>query len=234
MTDFLVSPILEKKDIKTTVKIQNIILPNLDICTVEELYLRLNSKVLLNYEQNYAELQKGGIISFDTYFNSFSLEKWKNYTHVKTISINLNLKGVFNVKLLNIDYFSESASLVNQKIITADELVETNVFENLDIQPYKGLLYLEMEALENNSLVQGGYFYTNINIEEKSNVKFAVVICTYKREMYVNKNVNLIKNYLLNKLGIEKNFEIFIIDNGRTLEGFEEPNIHLIPNRNAG
>jgi galactofuranosylgalactofuranosylrhamnosyl-N-acetylglucosaminyl-diphospho-decaprenol beta-1,5/1,6-galactofuranosyltransferase len=86
VTDFLVSsPIFETKDTTKVVKIQNIILPNFDICAVEELFLRLNSKVLLNYEQNLVEIQKGGIISFDTYFNSFSVQKWKDYTNVKQL-----------------------------------------------------------------------------------------------------------------------------------------------------
>lgn len=123
MTDFLVaSPIFETKDTTKVVKIQNIILPNFDICAVEELFLRLNSKVLLNYEQNLVELQKGGIISFDTYFNSFSVQKWKDYTNVKRLSISLRLRGTFKIKLLNIDSFSESTKVVNQKIINVDDL----------------------------------------------------------------------------------------------------------------
>ncbi len=234
MTDFLVSPILEKKDIKTTVKIQNIILPNLDICTVEELYLRLDSKVLLNYEQNYAELQKGGIISFDTYFNSFSVQKWKDYTNVKTISINLHLKGVFKVRLLNIDYFSDATKLVNQKVITADVLDEVSVFEDIEIRHYTGLLYVEIEALESNCVFTGGYFYASQSASQNSDIKIAVVICTYKRELYVSKNMQLLNNYLLNKLDIGDKFEIFIIDNGRNLEKFDNPKIHIFPNKNAG
>ncbi|HEY9637156.1 MAG TPA: glycosyltransferase [Coleofasciculaceae cyanobacterium] len=234
MTDFLVSPILENQDIKTTVKIQNIILPNIDICTVEELFLRLNSKVLLDYEQNYAELRKGGVITFDTYFNSFSVQKWKDYTNVKTININLHLKGVFKVRLLNIDYFSESPKLVNQKVITADRLDEVRVFDDIEIQPYKGLLYVEIEALENSCIFTGGYFYTNIINNQKLDVKIAAIICTYKRELYVQKNVQLLEKYLLSKLDAWDNFEIFIIDNGRSLGSFYNPKIHLIPNKNAG
>lgn len=234
MTDFFVSPLLENKDSWSVVKIQNIILPRIDTCTVEELFLRLNEKCYLNYEQNNVEVKKGGIISFDTYFNSFSVQKWKDYTNVKTISIVLYLKGVFKVRLLNIDYFSESMNLVNQKLITAEALDELSVFEDIEIHPYKGLLYVEIEALESNCLFTGGC-YTSINTSQKLDEKIAVVICTYKRELYVKNNIHLLKKYLLNKTSdLRDKFEIFIIDNGKTLESFSHPKIHLIPNKNAG
>ena len=234
MTDFLVSPIFQNKDKTTVAKLQNIIFPSLDICTVEELFLRANSKCLLNYEQNNAELQKGGIITFDTYFNSFSVQKWKDYTDVKTISINLYLKGVFKVKLLNIDYFSESTKLINQKVITANDLDEISVFKDIGLHPYTGLYYVEIEALESNCLFTGGYFYTSLNNIKKSDEKIAVVICTYKRELYIHKNIKLLDKYLLNKPEVGNKFEVFIVDNGRTLDNFDNHKIHLIPNKNAG
>jgi GT2 family glycosyltransferase len=234
VTDLLVSPSLGNKSLTTSGKIQNIIFPNLDICTVENLFLRQNSKVILNYEQNYAELKKGGIISFDTYFNSFSVQKWKDYTNVKNISINLNLRGTFKVKLLNIDYFSQSTKLVNQKIVTAEALDELCVFEEIPIHPYTGLLYVEIEALENNCLFTGGCFSTKITTSQTSDVKIAVAICTYKREPYVQKNMQLIKKYLFNKSALGDKIEIFIIDNGRTLKEVEHPQIHVISNKNAG
>ena len=234
MTDVLVTPKLEKKNTQTAVKLQNIILPNLDICTVEELFLRVNSKCFINYEQNRVELKKSGNISFDTYFNSFSIQKWKEYTSVKTISVNLHLEGKFKVMLLNVDYFSESVTLVNQKVITTDRLDEVNVFTDIDIQPYKGLFYVEIEALEGNCLFTGGYFHTNVNLYQEDNKKIAIVICTYKRETYVNKNIQLLEKHLLNKPNIGNKFEIFVIDNGKTLNNFNSSQIHLIPNKNAG
>ncbi len=234
MTELLVSPIFETQDRTTVVKLQTIIFPNLDICTVEKLFFRSNSKCCFNYQQNNVELNQGGNLRLDTYFNSFSVQKWKDYTNVKSISIRLHLKGVFKVKLLNIDYFLESTKLVNQKIVTSESLDEVSVFEDIDIQPYKGLLYVEIEALESNCLFTGGCFYTNLDTSKKSDVKIAVVICTYKRELYVHKNIKLLENDLLNKSGIGDKFEAFIIDNGRSLEKFDNPKIHVIPNKNAG
>ena len=38
-------------------------------------------------------LDKGGKVEFDTYFNGFSIEKWRKYTQVKEVSVNLELQG---------------------------------------------------------------------------------------------------------------------------------------------
>ncbi|MCU0533471.1 MAG: glycosyltransferase [Hydrococcus sp. Prado102] len=234
MTNVIETPILTQKNTQSITKLQNIILPNIDICTVEELFLRLNSKCLLNYEQNRVELKKGGKISLDTYFNAFSVQKWQKYTSVKAIDINLQLQGRFHIKLLNIDYFSQSVNSIAQKVITVNALDEISLFSEINIQQYKGLLYVEIEALEDKCLFTGGCFETKSNCDRETDEKFAIVICTYKRESYVNKNIQLLKQYLLDNLKLKNQFEIFIIDNGKTLDSFSHPKIHLIANKNTG
>lgn len=233
MTHILVSPTLEQKNTQATVKLQNIILPNIDVCTEEELFLRSNSKCLLNYEQNMIELKQGGIISFDTYFNSFSIKKWQEYTNIQTISIKLRFQGKFLVKLINVDNFSDSAQLIQQTVIYSDEN-EVSIFNEINLQSYKGLLYLEIEALKNNCQFFGGYFCAELNNYSIINKKIAIVICTYKRENYIYKNIDLLKQKLINNPDLKNKFEIFIIDNGRTLKDLDNPDIHLLHNKNAG
>lgn len=58
MTALLVSSSLGSKSITIWGKFQNIIFPNFDICTVENLFFRQNYKLSLNYEQKQAELKK--------------------------------------------------------------------------------------------------------------------------------------------------------------------------------
>ncbi|OUL17491.1 glycosyltransferase [Nostoc sp. 106C] len=234
MTEVIINPKVESKNALTAVKLQNIVLPNTDICTTEELFLRRNFKCLLNYEQNRIELKQGGIIKFDTYFNSFSAHKWQAYTKVKTVNINLSLQGKFQIKLLQADYFSKSVSLVNQAVITSGNLDNVDVFHDIEIKAYKGLLYLEIEALEDNCIFTGGYFDAKINNLSEINEKIAIVICTYKREEYIYKNIQLLEKYLFINPDLANKFEIFVIDNGRTLNNFLNPKVHLIPNKNTG
>ncbi|MBW4644538.1 MAG: glycosyltransferase [Goleter apudmare HA4340-LM2] len=235
MSDVLTNPRFESQYTQTTVKLQNIILPNLDICTTEELFLRLNPQCLLNYEDNSVELKDGGFISFDTYFNSFSIQKWQEHTKVKSIGINLYLQGKFQVKLLNIDNCTYPPKIISQKLVHNPHLDEVTLFDNVDIKGYQGLFYIELRALQRNCLFKGGYFYTDLfNLEKSLDKKLAIVICTYKRESYVIKNIRLLEKHLLSEPESEKEFEIFIIDNGRTLDNFHSSQIHVIPNKNAG
>ncbi|MBD2292154.1 glycosyltransferase [Anabaena sphaerica FACHB-251] len=212
--------------------LQNIIFPRTDICTVEELFFRSNAQVLFDYENQTLELNQGGIVSFDTYFNAFYVDSWQEYTKVKTIGASLKLKGSLKISIYNIDRLGETKTVLSQKIINNQKIEEITVLDNFDISAYTGMIYLEIEALENMCQISAGYFSTFI--ETDINVKIAVVICTYKRENYVYKNMKLLEEYLLEKTEFIKRLEVFIIDNGNTLEQLDSHIIHLIPNKNAG
>lgn len=212
-------------------KIQNLIFPKIDICTVDELYFRTNSKVLFNYEHQILQLNQGGYVSFDTYFNGFSVEKWKSYTKIKSIGTCLELQGSFKIQICNIN-LGEAKTVVLQKIIKNTHLDTITVLESFDISSYAGMIYIEIEALNNNCQIRGGCFYSYT--EPENHVKLAVVICTYKREYYIYKNINLLEKYLLNQSGWEDKLQIFVIDNGNTLEKFDNALIHLVSNKNAG
>lgn len=234
MTNVLVTPTLNQTETERLTKLQNIVLPDLEICVVEKLFLRKNSRCVLNYEQNSVELEKGGTIRFDTYFNAFSAQKWKEYTKVKAITIKATLRGAFKVKLLQIDHLSEDTNLIHQTAVETDNLSEVCLFENVDFRSYKGLLYIEIQALEDNCLFTDGCFYGSAGSAQPSDKKIAIVMCTYRREAYVKRNTQLLEKHLLNKLETQEKFEIFIIDNGKTLKSFVNTKIHLVPNRNTG
>lgn len=225
MTDTLIAPIVETShDL-----LQTIVLPKLEICTVEDLYVRLDEDCFLDYEQGQIELKAQKKIQFDTYFNAFSIDKWRNYTTVETIHFYVTLKGRFRVKLLNLDRCSDSPVLVNQKIVEHQTLQEDCVFSDVRIQAYQGILYLELEALDDRCLFDSGWIGATVS-EPQRVPKIAIVICTYRREAYVERNVRALQTALLDT----DSFEVFIVDNGRTLKDFDHPSIHLIPNKNAG
>jgi galactofuranosylgalactofuranosylrhamnosyl-N-acetylglucosaminyl-diphospho-decaprenol beta-1,5/1,6-galactofuranosyltransferase len=214
------------------VNIQSIIFPNLEICDVEKLFFRSNNKTTFNYDEQVLQMSKGSLVGFDTYFNGFCLDNWKNYTRVQHIGAYLNLKGSFKINIRNVDVFCESKSLISQKIVTTQSLESVEVLDNLNLSNYTGMIYIEAEALDDNCEIKGGHFYSRA--EQKNDVKLGIVICTYKREDYVNKNLLLLENLLLNQEGWRDKVEVFVIDNGNTLEVFDSPSIHTIPNKNAG
>ena len=44
-------------------------------------------------------LRARNFVEFFTYFNSFSLGKWQKYTNIGNVTLNLNVKGHFSIRL---------------------------------------------------------------------------------------------------------------------------------------
>lgn len=214
------------------VSIQSIIFPNLQICDIEKMFFRANLKVSFDYDRQTLEMSKGGVVKFDTYFNGFYLDNWKAYTRVTHLSACLNLKGSFKINIHNIDIFGEAKSLISQQLVVTEYLEIVSILDNLDLSDRTGMVYIEAEALDDRCKIAGGYFYACA--EQKTDIKLAIVICTYKRENYVNKNIQLLQDILLDRENWRDKLEVFIVDNGQTLGEFEHPLIHTISNKNAG
>lgn len=214
------------------VSIQSIIFPNLQICDVEKMFFRANLKVSFDYDRQTLHMSKGGVVKFDTYFNGFYLDNWKAYTRVTHLSACINLKGSFKISIHNIDIFGEAKSLILQQLVVTKDLEIVSILDNLDLSDRTGMIYIEAEALDDRCEIAGGYYYACA--AQKTDIKLAIVICTYKRESYVNKNIQLLQDVLLEQENWQDKLEVFIIDNGQTLGEFEHPSIHTIPNKNAG
>ena len=88
--------------------LQKLLWPTIGVCTQEALYFRLE-KAFPNGDT--IELQHGGTAAFSTYFNCFSMDKWREYTVVQSLALRLELKGHFRVRLL-------SEHLINDGITT--------------------------------------------------------------------------------------------------------------------
>lgn len=69
-------------------------------------------------------------------------------------------------------------------------------------------------------------------------VKIAAVICTYKREDYVQRNLRHLRETVLAQpqAEIARHLEVFVVDNGQTLrrDEVESLGIRLFPNKNLG
>ena len=82
-------------------------------------------------------------ISFDTFFNSFSIEKWKKYTNLKNLLIKVNLKNydeTFNIKVYNKKLVKNKIEIIEIKTIRK----EHNVYEICNLgEIKKGIIYFE-------------------------------------------------------------------------------------------
>lgn len=219
------------------VKIQDILWPKDGICTDVEMYFHSNYKRCLIKEEGICILfQKGGVVTTDTYFNSLSVEKWRKYTKVTKVQLRLCLQGKFNVSLCwkqKINDMYVERELKNETVCADSRTEITLEFS----EETKGMFFFRLEALEKGAKFFGGSYDAEVQ-EECRPVKIGIVVCTYRREKYVCDNVRLINRDIIEnpESPLYGRLEMFISDNGKTLEPFKlsSEKIHVFPNKNAG
>ena len=221
--------------------LQRILFPKVGVCTEQEMYFRISSKEEKAYyqpENERIEFSKRAEVYFDTYFNSFSIEKWRKYTKLNDVSLKLQLKGSFRITIATKEKIHEKVinKTIDQCNFKSEEKMEFNV--NFNSYDEKGIYYFELEALEDNSYFYGGEYFTNIAEDKISEVNLGIVICTFKREAYMYRNMEIIKDNILEneKSPLSKHLHIYISDNGKSLDvsKIDHNNIHIKPNKNVG
>lgn len=218
--------------------IQKILFPEVGRCTETELYFRLGKKTEYRGDKKRIAFKKNARVTFDTYFNGFSIEKWMKYTVLNNVSVNLCLSGKFKVTLL-------SKENIHNDVIT--KVISETVVESEGKQmfsfPYtfgdkKGMYTFCLEALSDDARFYGGAYSTEVPVEAVREVKIGIAICTFKREAFIEKNLRILNEAILQneESPLYGHMEVFIADNGQSLdrERLASENIHINPNRNLG
>ncbi len=225
-------------------KLQNLLLPQTGICTEECMYFRKfeteESKVDFTWDKDYIPMEKETAVSFDTYFNGCSVEKWFKYTKVRSISLHLHLKGQFRVTLMRKEkkLDGHTTRFLREETV-GEENVEGNYSFLFESESNNGMLCFGLKCMSEEGVVYGGWYEGEVPQEEIRRVKMALVICTFKREVFVTKNVKeLTESFLDNpESDMSRALEIFISDNARTLDPKDivlNDKIHLFQNKNTG
>lgn len=215
--------------------LQKIYFPQNGICNIENMYLRTEGDVLIdiNGEISAYYLQKGSKITTNTYFNYFSSSKWLKFTKISQFVLKLELKGSFIVRLIY-SYIADGKiqhDTVQVMNLNSIDKGTIKIKHDFELDPFEGMYYFELEALEDNGIFFGGAYCTELN--ELNKVHIGIVMCTFKREKFIKRNLRLIQRLSPNILS---HIDLFIIDNAKTLSEniVQNNNIHLIKNKNTG
>ncbi|MFR6291597.1 MAG: hypothetical protein ACLUKQ_09095 [Peptococcaceae bacterium] len=219
-------------------KLQNLLFPEAGVCSETALYMRKKEDVDFFAHKKMLIFSKNAICTFDTYFNSFSVEKWKKYTKINEILLVLKLKGNFEVTLLSKEKIHDTVveKVISIHHISCEDL--TMVKLPFHIFEWKGMLFFKLKALSDSSEYYGGWYENPIDEAQLREVDLAINICTFKREAFVLKNLEILNENILNneKNELSKHLQIFISDNGQTLniESLNTDKIHIVKNKNVG
>ncbi len=166
-------------------------------------------------------------VDFGTYFNSFSNEKWRLYTNVSDVSLELELRGKAEIILYHALPFNgkvEETVLLKKEFDSSEYRVETLDIPNM---PEKGFIGFSIKTFSEELSFKSAA-WTSHTKAQNPDIKLALAFTTYKREEYIIKNVNAITGLA------NPNIDIFVADNASTLPQDSLGNVHLVRNINAG
>jgi galactofuranosylgalactofuranosylrhamnosyl-N-acetylglucosaminyl-diphospho-decaprenol beta-1,5/1,6-galactofuranosyltransferase len=200
-----------------------------------DLYMRCNDGASIDYQEDEKKivLRQGATISSNSYFNSFYEKYYTKYTTLSSIYYLLKLEGDFQVTVCR-----EVNGEKNKEIIFQEKFENCQVSEPVKISPIEllqnenaGRIYFEIICSSEWGAFKEAQIATDEN--KAKEVSLGVVICTFKKEDYIK---NTLAAIFQDKFLASKNFKIFVIDNGKTLDeaDFRYPNLKIVPNINAG
>lgn len=179
-------------------------------------------------------------MGFDTYFNGFSIDKWKKYTVLKQLSLRLMLQGNAKVTLVSRQKLHEHIieKIWGEAIVCTKQAQEC--WFAYPLENARGMLAFQVTAMEGGCTVflADGAYCSEIAQEDIRDVKLGIGICTFQREAYIKDNLYTLKEEILERKDsiLHGRLEVFIADNGGTLDiqALERGCIHLFANRNLG
>lgn len=187
-------------------------------------------------------LEEDAAVYLDTYFNGFSIGKWRKYTRIEQVNLTLRFRGKARVTLL---WNERSRGQVikhylEEKVLESDGGEVSLPFWESGCM---GIYSADILALE-DTVLYGGYYWTGLGEEQTDSVRLALDICTFRREEFVKRNMALLGKTIFEKemyRELRGGVRIYVVDNAGTLEKNEltadstlENHICLIKNRNVG
>ncbi|WP_368157823.1 glycosyltransferase [Collinsella aerofaciens] len=201
------------------------------------LYRRESSgKVFTDIESHI--LQGPDCFDFTTYFNSLPVSKWRMYTKAERFFVHLEFMGA-PFRLLPTYASALDWSSIKQMDCVSNYPSSDN-WQSLDVElvpDSKAVLASFCIKTDGELRLRNCYFYTEVEEDDLSTVELALATTTFKKEAYILKNLDLIKeNVLGSHEHIADHFRVHVIDNGRTLDvdSLSTGLITIHPNPNVG
>lgn len=207
-------------------KLFDILLPREGICTETSLFYKVIQGDA-EYSGNALTIKDGATVSFDTFFNCFSAEKYGQYTGTDKVIIQLQIEGQADITVQSVTY-GKRKTLAKTLLNGDNNSVEVDLKDCLK----PGFAAFSLTAA-GDCKVYGGCYKREQPASNK--IKIGIIICTFKREKYVLANLQRVCSYLEDNSSLKDSFHFFVIDNGNTLDkSIQNAAVTLVANPNLG
>lgn len=241
--------------------LQRMIYPEKEICEMEQMYIRtIQGNVSL--KKGSIHLLSDSIAETATYFNAFSVGKWKEYTDIEHVDVHVMIRGKGQLAF----YYHDTKERILLEKRLYDSKEEEEIVFSLSMQKdchtkaFKKEPSIRKgeadapdtkEAYVYNDLA--ALCYVRILAEEESEItdisyqtaqkpswqiELAIGICTYKREEYIARTLKMLSERILSNTEspLRDHLNVFVSDNGNTLDLDQKGSDHInvFYNKNVG
>ncbi|MBQ9993616.1 MAG: glycosyltransferase, partial [Clostridia bacterium] len=220
--------------------LQRITFPCAEICNETEMYYRACGAV--TGEGDGVVLSDGASVSFDTYFGAFFASKWLEYTPLRRIGLRLDVSGEGSLSLVKTRKVGgETVSETIRTIPLGDES-EVRLDDAFGELESEYMYSFALSAQGGDITLRGGEYYCSDDLAGGAwDVRICADICTFRRESYVARNIDILRRYILDNPAspLRGSFGVVVCDNGRTLRDFapalaDTEGVTLLDNANVG
>ncbi len=211
----------------------------------------------VDFQEDDRSLAFEGRLDFLTYFNALSAGKWRRHAALDDVSLHLELAGdacdifVFGIEEDALD--PKDAPGVEEPCTAS--VIKTEVYpKQLDIPvhfegsgeykeviidvplPKMSLIGFALSS-QGATALRNAYWYASIPEDKVRDVKIAIATTTFKNEDYILPNIQMIREEVLGSEDpVANNLHLFVVDNGRTLDGeaLSDEFVTIVPNPNEG
>lgn len=217
------------------IKLQNLLFPKQDLEQHWWMFYR-GDKLFHDMQDSSYCLKEDEHAEFFTYFNAFSLEKWKKYTYINHPCLRLSIKGKFGIQLFG--HYMNS-NMIEKEIISENYFELENretIIIPIPMNIKSQVVSFQIFAYDEVYIYEGMYA-ADIDVEHLNEVNISLVTVTFKKEEFITTNLRLLENEIIySDEDISNHIFVRVIDNGRTLneDEWNSERIHIYKNPNVG
>ncbi len=186
-------------------------------------------------------LPKGKMLSANTYFNSFYLQYWREYTTIEKVGLELTYSGELRVLLIGLDESGNTIDLAAKDLPPADSgMSQTTIIwawdkktePDLGFKPVR--IYFEIKALDDSHLDQLRYVTDQAPVKE---ITLSIGLCSYNREDNLVITLAELTSF---KEATPALKDIYIVNQGapfansKLINSASQPGVHLAEQGNFG
>lgn len=202
----------------------------------QDMYYRSEARIVRSADRSGGFVMPTAYYDFSTYFNSFSLGKWRKYTNSEDWRLELDIKGSFSLDLMG-HYVDAVGNIHKEWLGSYSYDLKKKTHLSLPLPGESSSIVAAFQITARSECRLYDAYYSAKAAEENIRDPFITfATTTFKKEDYVRRNIKILESSLFSDPELAGHFSWKIIDNGRTLDPKEwnTDYLEVIPNDNVG